>query len=447
MIPRAVFILIILVGVGVALTTLLNRAAVSNSFSCKNCNVIVISIENLGAKYTSLFDPTLDTTPFLASLADQSIVFDHAYVQAPWDFASHVSMFTGRYPWDLGIWTDKDAIASSTLTIAKVLRASGYDTAAFSNTALPSQAYRVRAGFDEFVSKPVPAGTSDIPKIFTEATSWLSARTDTQTPFFLFIHPLEVFIPYGSRESGTYVSSSEIGAINSQARGPTREEAARSLAGYKEDVRSVDTALKEFFGRLAASGLRSNTVVIITSGAGAEFGEHGSVGLHAFSLYNESIHVPLMIILPQKTAKRIGGNVELRSLPATLLDILNLPEEPAFEGASLVEAMRTETAPQSISMAQTGETRSHFLSVYLQNSMATSVQSVLIPGGARFARTASAVSWPWHALRTPDGGVHLYRIDTDPSEQQDLGLHPVLSPKDKKLVDELVVKLLLIPSQ
>ena len=130
MMKSALFL--VLVGAFVLLS-LSSRGYMTSSL-CKNCNVILISIDTLAASHTSPYDSTLDTMPFLRRLAErQGVVFEHAYSQAPWTLPSHTAMLTGQYPWNLGVWEFLDAVPKHADTLAEKLQRAGYRTALFSN--------------------------------------------------------------------------------------------------------------------------------------------------------------------------------------------------------------------------------------------------------------------------------------------------------------------------
>ena len=168
---------------------------------CKKCNVILISIDTLGAKHTSVYNPSLDTTVFLKKIADeQGIVFDHAYSQAPWTLPSHTAMLTGLYPWDAHIYEKNDKLPQSVYTIAEELNDHGYQTAAFSDGAFAQPDWGFNQGFQEFKGSLKEKDWNDLPRMFNDASAWLEKRKDDTKPFFCYSAHLKFTTPTGIGE-------------------------------------------------------------------------------------------------------------------------------------------------------------------------------------------------------------------------------------------------------
>src|SRR5262249_22562701 len=94
------------------------------------------------------------------------------------------------------------------------------------------------------------------------------------------------------------------------------------------------------FAELDRRGFLDNALVVIVSDHGEEFIEHGRTS-HGRTLYEESVHVPFIVVGPGVAAgRRVAENVSLIDLAPTLLDLLGLPPEPRFEGRSLAPLVR-----------------------------------------------------------------------------------------------------------
>ena len=113
---------------------------------------------------------------------------------------------------------------------------------------------------------------------------------------------------------------------------------------YEGDIAYLDAKLGELFGFLKNSNVVDNTVFIITSDHGENFGDHGLIE-HQFCLYNSLLHVPLIIRYPDKV--RPGTtNTELVStifLFQTVVDLIGAPKNKniqRIENRSLVRFNR-----------------------------------------------------------------------------------------------------------
>ncbi len=107
-------------------------------------------------------------------------------------------------------------------------------------------------------------------------------------------------------------------------------EVQTELDAYDGAIAYLDFELDALLNQLADRGL-DNTLVIITSDHGEQFGEHGLFS-HGNSLYAQTLRVPLIVVFPGHVPahKTVPQIVSLRDVPSTILDLLNLPESPSF---------------------------------------------------------------------------------------------------------------------
>jgi len=115
------------------------------------------------------------------------------------------------------------------------------------------------------------------------------------------------------------------------------------IDAYDGGLAHLDAAVGRLLDRLDQQGILANTLVVITSDHGEEFGEHG-VYEHGYSLYRPSVHVPLIVIPPRGAdggaPASISTPVSLRDLAATVVDMVGLGEGAPFPGYSLAGLWR-----------------------------------------------------------------------------------------------------------
>ncbi|HEX5774400.1 MAG TPA: sulfatase [Candidatus Paceibacterota bacterium] len=416
---------------------------------CSRCNVVLISVDTLGAKHTSVYDPALETTPFLKELADtRAVVFEHAYAQAPWGLPSHASMFTGEYPWKLGVAVPLDMLSESAFTLAEALKRKGYATAGFANGSYVQPINGLTQGIDTFVGSYALADWNDMPLMAELAGAWVNARAESGEPFFLFLRPFQPHEPYGDLGAEGTITTKEIVDTNLAPGGPTEEDIERFRKAYYRELRAVDEGLRRFFAALDASPHADDTIVIITGSNGEEFGEHGMVGVHDMGLHVEHLKVPLLIIVPRVAPARILETVEVRGIPATVMDAIGFPNNP-FEGASLLPALSGSPEPNAIVLSRTAVTRDDLLTHTADSNAHADAWGVTIwphlsGGNSREPHAASALYGRWHAIRSFDGRISLYDLETDPAERQDIFPElDRLDTADRGRVRELMASLLL----
>lgn len=117
--------------------------------------------------------------------------------------------------------------------------------------------------------------------------------------------------------------------------------ASEVVARYASEVQVADAAIGHLAAELMRRGLWRNTLVVLTSDHGEALGEHGIVG-HVENLYDELLHVPLLIRLPggrsdERLAKQHGSLVRHVDVAPTVLELLDLPGLPEPSGRSLVD--------------------------------------------------------------------------------------------------------------
>lgn len=445
---RVVFSVLALLGIAFAAGTYHTQEKAAAI--CPKCNVILISLDSLGMKHTTLGDPALSTTPFLARIAsERGVVFSNAYSQAPWSLPSHVSMLTGEYPWKFHVWNTLNQLPDSAVSIAEILTAKGYATAAFSTGWFVAPRWNTTQGFSSYTGTLAEQDWDDIPSLFTEAEAWIHARP-TDAPFFLFLHPFGIHDPYGDiARNADIVHIQEIAKENLAPEGPRSEAIERFRARYQQDVRAADSALEAFMSSLQEAGLLSKTIIIITSPHGEEFGEHGSVGLHSITTYAEVLHVPLVVIIPNEKSRVVHQTVEVRSIPATILDILGYRDSDSDAPALAREhsLLRTDLGEQ-VSLGGTLFDRSGYLPTISAGYQSLSDMESLVSTSAQTTVTqeritTSAIQGRWHVIKNRTGEIEVYDMVSDPLESDNLAdVLYALPVQDRAIVTMLQLSLL-----
>ncbi len=168
-------------------------------------------------------------------------------------------------------------------------------------------------------------------------------------PFFAWIHLFPPHHPYLPPEPymGMFDSSPEMRTFKSQQSVPVQEFAMEEQARvnilrarYDEFIRYSDKQFEDFIAQLVDRNKLKNTVIILSSDHGESF-EHNyqkHIGPH---LYEQLTHIPLIIKESNQTEGRIINDlIEQIDIPATILDLANIPVPSWMEGRSLVPLMR-----------------------------------------------------------------------------------------------------------
>lgn len=291
-------------------------------------NLVIIALESVGAGATSLYNPELpQATPYLASLGAASWVAERAYAVVPHTSRALVAMNCGQVPYL------RHPIFETTFGIpgpclAELLGKNGYTSVFFQSPdgKFENRSALVREmGFDHFVSGEMldPAGfqltnhigyEDDI--LLAPSRRWLEQQ---QEPFFGFYMTGSTHHPYWPPDRYGYLSFD-----------PADGEHDR----YLNAVRYLDFFVKNVIDQYKELGLYENTVFVVLGDHGEGFSEH-SRRQHNASLYQEVLHIPLLIHAPARVAPaRHAGVVSQIDLLPSLLALLGFAPSGQAEAVS-----------------------------------------------------------------------------------------------------------------
>jgi arylsulfatase A-like enzyme len=286
-------------------------------------------------------------TPAFDRFAAEGLLFEHAYSQAPWTKPSIATLFTGLHPSQHGVLSHpagggaalvSDALPGELTTLAEVLAAAGYETAAFVANPWLREELGFAQGFDTWDDAAAANGAPGEPLV-RAALGWLAERRDPR-PFFLYLHTMDSHAPYPPIAEETLAArKKELAADDrplSQAarnviRGAARIESGRSLAelgvppsiallgvAYDGGLAQFDGALDRLLAGLAERPDAGELAILVTSDHGEAFFEHGWAS-HGHGLFDDEIAVPLAAHLPGVTGPaRVECPVGLVDVMATL---------------------------------------------------------------------------------------------------------------------------------
>lgn len=389
---------------------------------CRGCNLIVISVDTLRADHLSCQGHVRDTSPAICRYFASGLLFENAISQSPWTGPAHASMFTSLYPYEHGLnYGPHPPTVDDHPDLFTILQRLGYFTAAihgggFVTPALPT------GGLDAIVTgKPITFRRGAL-RLVNKA---LVEKPPGQ-PFALFLHGYDPHLAYKPTRNWFTPLEPDLDAIANENRlcayetledGSTRidpatippDDRARSYFQvlYDSEIRDVDRSLQRLFEHLERTGLAERTVVILTSDHGEELFERGGCD-HVKTVYNELLHVPLMLRIPGAPAARRREFVPASiSLAPTALDALGFdPTAHGFTGRSLL-------TPRPVSEPFFAETTFHYDHRVLRRFAAYRGSRKLI-------------------LDAETGHLELFDLARDPHEQTDLAGQG-LPPADREL--------------
>ncbi len=318
---------------------------------------ILISIDTLRADHLGLYGYPRPTSPFLDSLARRATVFEEAYAQFPSTLVSHMSMLTGLYPREHGVFPPNSVLPSKVETLPEVFQRNGFRTAGFTEGGFVSGRYGFRRGFDVFNSQERSRKADRlIERTFRQGGDFLESL-GPQDRFFLFLHTYAVHAPYDAprryqdlfwhgppppgaiRPAGPALNRWDLTGER-----PPEPVLDRLRAQYDAGIRQTDDVLRGFFAEIERLGLADDVTVVITADHGEEFHDHGR--FNHTQLYRETLHVPLLVIHPDADAPvRHGGVVQLIDLAPTLCELARVKPRGRTSGASLALRIGAPSPP------------------------------------------------------------------------------------------------------
>jgi len=315
-------------------------------------NVVLIVVDTMGARYLGAYTPGLRNSPTIDRLAQEGVLFRRAYTTAPWTQPAVASLFTSRMPSEHGVRHIFHTLDTRHATLAERMKQRGLATAGVISHFVIRDEFGYGQGFDFYDASAVGDHRSiTSAKVTDQAIASLDRLADR--PFFLFVHYFDPHWYYNhhpdfdetSGYTGDLLPGMDIADLRAR-RGSLAPADVAYLEGlYREEIAFTDHHLGRLLAHLDRLGLRERTVVIVTSDHGEEFMQHGWIG-HTATLYDELLHVPLIVHAPGRFAAReVTAPVSIVDLLPTLADLQGLPPDPDWAGVSLAPVLRGEAPP------------------------------------------------------------------------------------------------------
>ena len=283
-------------------------------------NLVLITLDSTRADRMGFLGAQGGMTPNLDRLAGESLVFEHAYAQAPGTVVSHATILSGAYPQTTGMSEIGGTLPTSLTFLPDLLKAQGYRTAAFVGSIQLDPRNGLAQGFDRSFQtydagfRPAIPGDArpavaerPASQVVANAVAWMTRNP--QGPMFVWIH------------------------LN-DPHGPS--------ASYNAAVTAADAAVGKLVATLKQQKVYANTAILVAADHGESLGAHGE-DTHGIFLYDETIHVPLLLKLPeaQPAAKRVVAKVRLVDAAPTLLEIAAIPVPSQMQGQSLLRIAKS----------------------------------------------------------------------------------------------------------
>jgi arylsulfatase A-like enzyme len=374
-------------------------------------NVVFVTVDTLRADHLGCYGYPRPTSPAIDRLAARGLLFRHAESVQSATWPAITSLHTSLYPSAHGVvwngWQPREGIT----TLAELLRARGFATAAFVTNMLRAR----HPGFSRVHLARAATQAEQDRRATDAAIAHLDHVRDRR--FFLWLHLLSPHADYApppphddafarggtSRLDGTMT---ELVALRERGERLGEEDVARIVDLYDGEVAFADEQVGRLLDALRERGLERTTLVVFSADHGEDLHQHNAYFFHSPSMYSSSLAVPLVLswpgVLPQGEAT--DHPASLVDVAPTVLSLLGLPVPSFFQGHALLEGRRVpREAARRVAFSETsgrvfGARTPEWRLVYNPEKLHPDA-----PGG------------PY-----PIGELELYDLRSDPSEQRDV---------------------------
>ncbi|HZW29940.1 MAG TPA: sulfatase [Isosphaeraceae bacterium] len=428
-------------------------------------NLLLIVWDTVRAGNLSLYGSGRRTTPNLELLAGRGVRFNLAFATSCWTLPSHASLFTGRWPHEVGVdW--KSPLNAGAPTLAEYLGSHGYDTAGFvANLEYCSRETGLARGFAHYDDYPLEltevftryialshrlelaAWPCVLGKLLEKITGrsfeltlrsnehakrgaavdrafldWLAWQQGRRRPFFAFLNFNDAHTPYevpdpstpgfGLRPASCHDRLTLLSWNWLEKASLSGHDVQMAADVYDDCVAYLDRRLGTLLDELSRRGVLDDTLVIVAADHGEHLGDH-LLFFHGCSLYRQLVQVPLVIVDRSEVpaGRVVAEPVSLRDVPATVVDLLGLGGDAPFPGRSLARFWSPDRQPRPA-----GSQVEPLL-------METSPPIVLANQGREPVAKGSMqalVAGTMHYIRAGDGSEELYSLGADPEERFNL---------------------------
>ena len=362
-------------------------------------NILFIMSDDHASHAMSCYGSRINQTPHLDRIADGGMIFQNCFCVNSICTPSRANILTGKHSHLNGVKTLNDPLDGRRPNVAKMLQASGYQTAMIGKWHLGHGGNADPTGFDYWNVLPGQGSYYDpvmIEKdgrknhegyatdIITDfSLDWLQNR-DKDQPFFLMCHHKAPHRPWDSDEKHVHMYEDEdvpmpdnffddyanrsnaardakmrvFGHMNDRdlkierfgppPEGLSEKELAnwqyqRYIKEYLRCVASIDDNVGRLLDYLDEDGVADDTMVIYTSDQGFFLGDHGWYDKRF--MYEESLRMPFIVRYPR--AIGAGSSTHAMALnidfAETWLDYAGVPIPDDMQGASIRPILEGET--------------------------------------------------------------------------------------------------------
>ncbi|MBN1551931.1 sulfatase [bacterium] len=413
------------------------RSLSATSTVSDKANCLLISIDTCRVDRLPMYGNYEGNTPFLSALSRRGCLSSQTVTSIPVTTPAHVSLFTGLVPPKHGSRFNAVPVEASHITLPQKLTDEGYYTGGFiSAFPLTADVSGLHSGFSYYDQLLTPRYLhpliyrTSVLRIFSgigalrpaERSGWRTVesavnwwRNQSGKPVFTFVHLYDPHAPYepetlyyrmsGRSDKQTEISVYDIVRFN-EGKPPSKAILDSALAAYDGEIASVDRMIEKLLRSYDALGLMDDSLVIVTGDHGESLGEHNYYFSHGDHLYDASLRIPFITVLPHKVPERsvLTEQITICDIMPTILGLLNTASiETSLDGRDLSEFI----------MGQ-----SHFTKTWAYGETGAGIYTQAhIPPDSNIRKKMRSLRTPHEKVILNTQGNHIYyNLDEDPGE-------------------------------
>lgn len=334
----------------------------------KKPHVFIYLIDTLRADHLSCYGYSRETTPNIDKFARSGILFKNCFATASWTKPAVGSILTGLYPIRHRGEDKKDKLSTEVETLAEVLKSHGYSTIHITPNVNTSKEVNFDQGVDFYTFSQ---GGKHI-DLFYHSSEYLNSELFEiiektpglmHKPLFAFLHTVDPHDPYTPEKPFLKFKKKDKKRENlglpdyirmkKASKGLSQEDIDYIKSLYDCEILHNDYYFGKFIDFLKKKGLYENSIIVLVADHGEQFDEHNRL-FHGHSIYNEEIHVPLIIKFPHGEYSGMQTNAVVSQVDIfpTILDYLGSDIGSEFsadvDGISLFKILTDNCCKRSL---------------------------------------------------------------------------------------------------
>jgi arylsulfatase A-like enzyme len=409
----------------------------------EGCNVVLIMVDTLSAQHLATYGYDRDTMPKVTDFFEKNgVIFENANSVSPWTLPSFTSMYFSDLPSHMTYEDLENGVRPSLQT---ELRSHGKEVRA----VIPGTNGVIFDVITRRYKKEELHPISDEYGTVLLAQKQLAELATSTKPFFLLVHTFEAHDPYQPRspynelfgQTDLYpVVTRQMTLDENLKAKPDTERTEVYKLRYDQQISQTDNSISEILNSIPEE-IRKKTVIILSADHGEAFNEHGILN-HAATLFQEEIHIPLMMAgpgIPQ--GKRVTDPVSLLDMAPTILSVMGIRPPSEFKGENLIPAAHGRSLGNRVLWSMNG--RPYYfanmkqLHESLETAGALGSDKPIIDVTSVGVRIGMEHAFLQTALPEVLNGLHWYDLTKDPEEKTNLASGKTTDALPARLAEEL----------